>query len=139
MKKILLLCFTAIFMWSCYAPDQHGYFSRKGESQLELRQIQTRFFDTDDKKKMMENAIETLQDLGFVLDNASYGFGVVSATKLSGYTLKTTVLVMPRNGGGITVRADMRFNGQPVDAPGPYQDFFDALSKAVFLRAQLDE
>ena len=139
MRNIALICLMIFFMWGCAASAQRGIFDTGGEAQLQLRQMQTRFFDTDDKKKMLESSIATLQDLGFVIDKASYELGSVSATKLSGYNLRMTVTVMPRSGGRMMVRANAQFNIQVVDDPQPYQQFFEALSKSVFLQAHLDE
>jgi len=139
MRNLGLLCLAVIFMFGCVASAQRGVLDTGGESQLKLRQIQTRFFDTSDKKKMMESSIATLQDLGFVIDKASYDLGTVSATKLSGYNLRMTVTVTPRSGKRMMVRANAQFNTQAVDDPLPYQQFFDALSKSVFLQAHLDE
>jgi hypothetical protein len=109
-----------------------------GESQVKIRQMQTRYFDSTDKKTTMDSAIATLQDLGFIIDKASFDLGSVSATKLKGYSLRMTVNVMPR-GQRMIVRANAQYNIQAVTDPEPYQQFFDALSKSMFLQAHLDE
>ncbi len=41
------------------------------ESQVKLRSIQTRAFDTSDQEKTLRTVMATLQDLGFVIDEAS--------------------------------------------------------------------
>lgn len=141
MKKIsafLLLIFVC-FSAGCVASGTRGVMDAGGESNLKLRQIQTRYFDTADKRAVMESVIATLQDLGFVIDKASYELGSVSATKLSGYTLRMTVNVTPRPGDRITVRANAQYNIQAVTDPEPYQQFFDALSKSMFLQAHMEE
>ena len=123
----------------CVASGSKGVMDTGGESQLRLRQIQTRYFETNDKKATMESVIATLQDLGFVIDKASFELGSISGTKLSGYSLRMTVNVTPRPGDRMTVRASAQYNLEAVTDPQPYQQFFEALSKSMFLQAHLDE
>lgn len=132
---IIICCLAAA---GCVAPAGQGVME-SGDSQLKLRQIQTRYFETSDKKAVLESVMATLQDLGFVIDKASYELGLVSATKLSGYTLRMTVNVTPRPGNRMTVRANAQYNVQAVTDPVPYQHFFDALAKSMFLQAHMDE
>ncbi|HOD50660.1 MAG TPA: hypothetical protein PLJ71_11025 [Candidatus Hydrogenedentes bacterium] len=106
-----------------------------GDSQVALRQIQTRAFDTTDKQNMLRTSIATLQDLGFVIDKADDELGTVSATKLDGYALRMTVSVRPRGETQLLVRANAQFNEKAVEDPEPYQQFFVALEKALFLEA----
>jgi hypothetical protein len=98
--------------------------------------MQTKAFDTADKEKTLRTVIATLQDLEFVIDKADFAMGIVSATKLDGYALKMTVSVQPRGGSQQTVRANAQYNVTPVTDPLPYQQFFNALEKAMFLTAQ---
>lgn len=106
------------------------------QSQVQLRSIQTRAFNTADRDLVLRNIISTLQDLGFVIDRADQTLGTVSATKLQGYQLKINVTVRPRGTTQISVRANAEFNRQPVTEPKPYQDFFVSLEKSLFLTAQ---
>ena len=107
-----------------------------GESSaVELRQIQTRAFDTTDLKKTLRTVIATLQDLSFVVDKADAEIGTVSGTKLDRYRLKMTVTVRPRGDSQLLVRANAQYNVTPVLDPEPYQAFFASLSKAMFLEA----
>ena len=68
-----------------------------GSDQVQLRQIQSRAFDTTDKAKTLRTVIAVLQDLGFVIDKADLELGTVTATKLDGYALRMSVTVRPRN------------------------------------------
>ncbi len=105
------------------------------KSQVDLRQIQTRAFDTTNKTKMLKTIIATLQDLGFIIDKASDDLGTVSATKLDGYQLKMTVSVRPRGQKQLLVRANAQYQVTTVEDPLPYQQFFTALEKGIFLSA----
>jgi hypothetical protein len=105
-------------------------------SQVQLRQIQSRAFDTTDRERMLRTIIATLQDLGFVIDKADATLGTVSATKLAGYNLRMTVSVRPRGETQLLVRASAQYNLTQVTEPEPYQQFFAALSKSLFLAAQ---
>jgi len=105
------------------------------KSQVELRSFQTRAFDTTDREKMLRTIISTLQDLGFVIDKADSLIGLVSATKLDKYKLRITVTVRQRGDSQLLVRANAQYNLKAVEDPQPYQDFFTALEKGMFLTA----
>lgn len=105
-------------------------------SAVQLRSIQSRAFDTTDSEKTLRTVIATLQDLGFVVDKADAVLGSVSATKLSGYQLRMTVTVRPRGEKQLLVRANAQYQERAIEDPGPYQDFFAALEKSMFLAAQ---
>lgn len=105
------------------------------KSQVELRAVQTRAFDTTDKNLTVRNVIATLQDLGFVIDKADEVLGTISATKLSGYAMRMTVTIRPRGATQLMVRASAQYNLVAVSDAAPYQQFFDALQKAMFLTA----
>lgn len=105
------------------------------KSQVELRSFQTRAFDTIDKEKTLRTVIATLQDLSFVVDKADAILGTVSGTKLDGYQLRITVTVRPRGETQMLVRANAQYNITAVEDPEPYQQFFIALEKSMFLTA----
>jgi hypothetical protein len=111
------------------------------KTQTELRSIQSRAFDTTDREATLRAVVATLQDLGFVIDNASLPLGSVSGTKLARTggipsQLRMTVTVRPRGATQLMVRANAQHNLNEVSAPEPYQLFFVALSRAMFLDAQ---
>ncbi len=105
------------------------------KSQVRLRAIQTRAFETTDKNQTLRTIIATMQDLGFVVEKADETLGLVSGAKLSGYQLKMTVTVRPRGKKQLLVRANAQYNRAAIEEPGPYRDFFTALEKAMFLTA----
>jgi hypothetical protein len=102
-------------------------------SQLQTRQIQTRQYETLDKKMTMRSVIATLQDLGFVIDDADPNLGTVTATRLHKYPMRMTVVVVNKGEKQVSVRANARIDERSVTDAGTYQDFFVALDKAMFL------
>ena len=122
---------TALF-GCALSPDQ---VVQTDQSAVQLRSYQERAFDTADKEQTLRSVIATLQDLGFVLDKADLNLGIVSATKLSGYQMRVTVSVRPRGETQMLVRISAERGQATVEDPKPYQDFFTALEKAMFLTA----
>lgn len=142
MKKIasFFLIFSLFVIVGCANNTARtGVLDADSETQLKLRQMQTRYYDISDKQKTMQAVMATLQDLGFIINKASLELGSISATKLDGYVVKMTVNVMPRGKDQMTVRANAQYNITPIDDPAPYQSFFNALSKSLFLQAHLEE
>lgn len=107
-----------------------------GSSPVQLRQFQARQFDTNDRDRVLRSVIATLLDLGFVVDEADPVLGLVSATKLDGYALRMTVTTVPRGTNRTAVRANAQYDLEAVEDPLPYQQFFAALEKSLFLAAQ---
>ena len=129
----LLVILGAALMFGCVSSiDQ---VMKTEQSAVQLRSYQERAFDTADKEQTMRSVIATLQDLSFVLDKADLDLGIVSATKLSGYQLRVTVTVRPRGSSQMLVRANAQQGEVAVEDPKPYQDFFTALEKSMFLAA----
>jgi len=135
-KKILFLSMLIVLLMLISCAPSTKQVLATNESQVKLRAIQTRAFDTTDRDKMLRTVIATLQDLGFIVDKADNVLGAVSATKLDRYTLRMTVSVRPHGKTQLLVRANAQYNIAAVENPEPYQQFFDALSKAIFLTAQ---
>jgi len=129
----LLLC-LAITLAGCMT-DSKSQVLAVDRSQVQLRAVQTRAFDTSDRATVFRASIATLQDLGFVIDKADDTLGTISATKLSGYQMRITVTIRPRGGHQIAVRASAQYNVEAVSDAGPYQQFFAALEKSLFLTA----
>ena len=106
-----------------------------GGTQLGMRQIQTREYDTLDKQMTLRSVIATLQDLGFTIDQAHLDLGTVTATRLHQYTMRMTVTVVEKGDDRISVRANARIGENSVQDAATYQDFFVVLDKAMFLTA----
>ena len=130
--SIITICGSAILLTGC-ANTTNALLD--SENQVKLRQIQSRRFDTNDKNKTLRTAMATLQDLGFVIDDADDTLGTVSATKLDRYELRMTVTVRPYGEKQMIVRANAQYNIEAVEDPEPYQQFFNSFEKAMFLTA----
>lgn len=131
LARLLLVCVLALGVIACEMSPPRPVL--EGESQVALRSIQTRSFETADKEQTLRSVIATLQDLGFVIDKADATLGAVSATKLDGYELRMTVTVRQKTTEDMLVRASAQYQMEPIDDPAPYQDFFTALEKSMFL------
>ncbi len=137
---VLLIGLASVLLVGCQTNSKKQLLETT-ESQVKLRSFQTRAFDTSDKRKVMRSVISTLQDLDFVVSNADILLGTVSGSKYgtaqhAPYELKMTVTVRPRGDIQMLVRANAQYNIQAVEDPQPYQDFFAALEKSLFLTGQ---
>ena len=114
------------------------------ESQVKLRSMQTRAFDSTEKDKMLRTVISTLQDLGYIVNEANEVIGTVSARtthikykflEKKKYPLLITVTVRLRGETQLLVRANAQYNQKAVENPLVYQNFFTVLEKSIFLTA----
>ncbi len=134
--KRIFIAGVMLFFVGCTSSPSKSVLATDA-SQVMLRSMQTRAFDTSDQSKTMRAVIATVQDLEMVIEKADQQLGSVTATKFSsGQELKMTVTVRNGNPGQTLVRANAQYGIKPVDKPEPYQDFFSALEKSMFLAAQ---
>lgn len=103
------------------------------QSQVQIRNYQTKSFETSDKNNVLRNVIATMQDLGFIIEKADEALGTVSGYS---FTNKTTMTVTVRlQGNQCIVRANAEYNNHAVTEPLAYQNFFNALAQSLFLTA----
>ncbi len=130
---VVLLC-SVLVGCATTTPDVTG-----SASQLETRQLQTREYDTLDKRMTLRSVVATLQDLGFTIDTADLALGTITARRLyhdknyANYLMRMTLTVREREGERVAVRANARLDDAAITDPKTYQDFFVALDKAMFL------
>jgi hypothetical protein len=133
-KFLLAIGILANFLAGCQVNSRDQVLA-VDRTQVQLRSVSTRSFDTADRNLTVRNVIATLQDLNFVIDKADEALGTVSATKFDGYVMRMTVTVRPRGQRQMAVRASAQYNMAAVSDAKPYQQFFSALEKAMFLTA----
>jgi hypothetical protein len=135
-KILMALCLlSGLFLTGC-ENNVANQILASNESQVQLRSFQSRAFDTTDKVKTLRTIISTLQDLGFVVEKADESLGTVTGVKFTGHEpLRMSVTVRPRGQKQLIVRANAQYRARAVEDPQPYQDFFNSLSKAMFLTA----
>lgn len=130
-----VLAVTTVFMIGCASSQKE--ILTTDQSQVALRSIQSRAFDTTDKKLMLRSVINTMQDLDFLIQDSSLDLGTVTGQKFHNrIVVKMSVMVKDRNAKQLLVRANVEYGIKAVDDPKIYQDFFTALEKSVFLTAQ---
>ena len=134
-RKALIWVLGFLFLLTACVSTQKRLLD-SDTSQLQLRSIQTRAFETTDQEKTLRTVMATLQDLGFMLDAGEVALGTVSGIKwVKVHPMRITVSVRPRGETQMLVRANCQIESKPVQDPVPYQRFFAALSKAMFLEA----
>lgn len=136
--RFLVTMIFTLLMFGC-ATTQDRLFDTD-TSQVQLRSIQSRAFDTADKDKTLRAVIATLQDLGLIIEKADSALGLVTATKQdlrlgTWQVLKMTVSVRQRGETQVLVRANIEHKLKPVTTAEPYQQFFTSLEKSMFLQA----
>ena len=125
---------TSILIGLSGCGTQKKQLMKMDTSQVKLRSLQTRAFDSTDEKKTLRSVISTLQDFDFLIDEANKVLGVVSATRRTDW-LQITVTVRPKDETQVLVRANMEYNQKAVEDPAVYQKFFTYLEKSMFLTA----
>ena len=132
----LILALVSVILVGC-ASSKDELFKMGDSSQVELRSFQSRVFDTTDKQKTLKSVISTMQDLGFVISKADAQVGVVTGSKFADRnSVILSVTVRSKNDKQILVQANAQQQLEAIEDPQMYQDFFNALQKAMFLKAQ---
>lgn len=129
MKKLIVV--LLFFITACTSTKENVLGAN--QSQVALRNFQARAFDTTNKEQVLRSVVATMQDLGFIVGQANYDLGLVSGTS---FTSKSRLTVTVRTKGKqIIVRANAQMGLNPIESPIPYQNFFESLSKSLFLTA----
>ena len=82
MKKCLLLALILCFFVSGCQPAIPKEALVFDPQSLEMRQLQTRYFDTNDEQKILVSSAGLLQDIGFHIDESETNLGFILGTKV---------------------------------------------------------
>ena len=174
MKPVLLTLFAApglLGLTGCQTPVPVEALAMNSQT-LQIRQMQSRRFDTGDEKKILAACAALLQDLGFNIEESSSDLGLVVASKdrsaVETGQVVGSVIIAVLTGASSLYDKSQRFRAsvvtKPTDdqkhvivrvtfqrtvwntqnvisrnealnKPEQYQEFFQKLSKAVFLDA----
>jgi hypothetical protein len=79
MKKtwLILLPLIILMLGACASVQK----TKPQKTQLEIRQLQTRSYDTKDVKMVMKAVMHALQDDNFIIQQANVGLGLLTAQK----------------------------------------------------------
>ena len=81
MKKYFLLALILCFLVSGCQPAIPKEALALSPQSLEMRQLQTRYFDTNEEQKVLMSSAGLLQDLGFNIDESETSLGFILGTK----------------------------------------------------------
>ena len=117
---IAIVTAISVGLSGCATPKRQ--LMKLDTSQINLRSMQTRAFDTTDEKKALRSVISTIQDFDFLIDEANRVLGLVSATRRTD-GVQMTVTVRPGRESGI------QSQGSPRS---------DAISEVLFVSGKVD-
>lgn len=134
----ILVGFVALSLSGCASkPPSMANLLQITDEQMKLRNMQTRSFDLDDRKKAMRGVIAALQDLGFIIERANEPLGLVTAARFAEPrffdVVGVTVTVRKVGDGKMLIRVNAIYNNAPITDPKVYQNFFASLERSMFI------
>jgi uncharacterized membrane protein YciS (DUF1049 family) len=136
MKKIIVFVLVLLVIVSC--TSTHRDVLGTQNSQLMTRNYQSRYFDTSDRTMILRSLVSTMQDLGFIIEKADEKLGIISGRSFT-HNSELTASVRKMGEKQMVVRINAQAGLKEISDPMPYQNFFDALSKSLFLEAHTVE
>ncbi len=131
MKNYLLTLPLLVLLGGC-ATTQQGILDANQQTQIQRRNYQSRAFNTKDKNLVLRSVVATMQDLNFIVTKADYDMGIVTGTSFVNPST-ITVSVRDFNDEQTLVRLNAQIDLKALEDPKPYQNFFNALEKSLFL------
>ncbi|MCW8914645.1 MAG: hypothetical protein OQK24_02195 [Magnetovibrio sp.] len=137
-----LIAVLVLGLSACQTTGDQVVMSKK--SALELRNIQSRIFETSDQSKIYRSVITVMQDLGYAITTVEPEAGIISGNKLAKLDLTAAVSQKDENSTRVRANAIVRvqpnFPAHQVDGAEFYQQrFFEPLAQALFLDALYDD
>jgi hypothetical protein len=168
-KFLCLLISCSLLLVGCAQQIPKEALQLKEDS-MQLRQLQTRSFETTNEKNLLISSASVLQDLGFTIDESKTSLGVIVGSKdrdateagqVAGAVMMAVLfgvstpiddkqkirasLVTRPVGGKTNLRVTFQrlvwnthgqvSRSESIEDPKIYQEFYEKLSKAVFLEA----
>ncbi|MDD3676369.1 hypothetical protein [Thauera propionica] len=175
MKRIVAVVLSLVLAGCVTVPPKTFLVS---EQQLQRRQVETRKYEGISETDLLVASSNTLQDLGFNLENSETKLGVLTASKqrdaVNPGEVAAAILVAMLGGGAMAISKDQSIRvalvirpatdgdgrymemthfvritfqrvvrktdnsvfAETLNDPELYQEFFDRVSKSVFLEAQ---
>lgn len=168
-KPFSLLLATSLLVSGCVETIPKEALQLQPES-MQLRQLQTRSFETQDEEKLLAASVGVLQDLGFSVDESETQLGVVVGSKdrdaMEAGQVAGAIMVAVLFGVNMPVDKNQKIRASLITRPTAgktnlrvtlqrvvwntqgqvsrsesiedtqiYQEFFEKLSKSVFLEA----
>ncbi len=143
-RLLFLSLMVPLALSACQTTNPEVVQSKK--SALELRNIQSRVYETSEQGKVFRAVISVLQDLGYAITSVEPEAGVISGNKLA--QLDITAAVSKKGADKTSVRANAIIKiGTQAQAPSHQVDsaefyqkrFFEPLSQALFLDTIYDD
>ena len=118
--SVLFCAFALISLAGCNQTIPKGALQLSSES-FELRQLQTRSFETTNEKKLLTSGAGVLQDLGFNIDESETSLGVIVGSKDRDATesgqVAAAVFVALLGGGAIPIDKDQKIRASLITRP----------------------
>lgn len=170
MRALIVFWLVAV-LTGCVSTPESAF--RLSETALELREIQARRYETVNSKLVLRASMGVLQDMGYVIDEANFHLGIITASKRvdarDGGQVAAAVFVALLGGGNIPIDKEQKIKAsivvnktlndntssvarmtmqriiwntqgkitksEQISSPEMYQQFFQKLSKSIFLEA----
>ena len=133
MKKLaLVLAVTLCASFTGCTSLNEAVLGDGSETQVQTRSYQTKIFEAPDVETAIKAVIATMQDVGFVIDNADARVGTVTGTSFHNAS-RLSVTVRKYGDNQVQVRANAQSGLEIIRDPIAYQNFFNSLAKSLFL------
>ena len=116
LKIIIVSIVTLASFTGCTGVPKNAL--KLNSSTLELRQLQTREYQTNKEMKILSASVGVLQDLGFTIDESEKKLGVITASKLRDATeasqVAAAIAVALLGGGSMEIDSSQKIRASIV-------------------------